>query len=83
MYLPAALMHSDDSDPFTTTPAPARQTSSTPPIFLRDFAYPDSARVVFTERMRTRMASERSVAKSLARDFAEYVHLLSLQPGTV
>lgn len=56
-------------DPFISASS-ARQPS-TPPIFLRDFAYPDSARVVLTERMR--MASERSVAKSLARDFAGYV----------
>lgn len=60
-------MHSD-TDPFITTPA---RQPSTPPILFRDFAYPSTARVVFTERMR--MASERSVANSLARDFAEYV----------
>lgn len=55
-------------DPFTTSPT---RQPSTPPIFMRDFAYPDSARVVLTEQMR--MASDRSIAKSLARDFAEYV----------
>lgn len=57
-----------DADPFTTTPT---RQPSTPPIFLRDFAYPDSVRVVLTEQMR--MAGDRSVAKSLAKEFAEYV----------
>lgn len=60
-------MHSD-ADPFVSA-SPLRQPSSTPPVFLRDFAYPDSARVVLNEQMR--MASERTIAKSLARDFAE------------
>lgn len=69
IYLPPALMPSD-ADPFVSS-SPVRQPS-TPPIFLRDFAYPHSARVVLNEQMR--MASERSIAKSLARDFAEYVH---------
>lgn len=57
-----------ESDPFVTTPT---RQPSTPPIFLRDFAYPESARVVLTEQMR--MASHRSIANSLARDFAGYV----------
>jgi len=61
----AAVMH--DYDPFTT---PTRQPS-TPPIFLRDFAYPQSARVVLPEP--SRMSPTHGIGSSPARLFARYV----------
>ena len=58
--------------PPTPTPTPHRhRPPSTPPVFLRDFAY-DSAVSLLPEQMR---ASGRSIRTANARTFAQYVRL--------
>lgn len=51
------------------TPTPTRKRRSiTPPVFLRDFAYPDSAIVIQPMR-----AARGSINGASASTFAEYV----------
>lgn len=62
-----------DALPFPPTPTPnRRRPPTTPPVFLRDFAYPDSAVFLLPEPMR---AARGSIQNTSARTFAEYVNL--------